>query len=349
MASVPCPDPEVLAAWIDQGLGAADRAQLEAHLATCEDCRALVALVLETQDAIGESSRSGPLRSNVYEEPGRTSDHRIPVPLVRRWTIGAGLAAAAALLIILQAHAWWTRRNSGAGRLGATRTSHDDRGADSKLAGLVDAVARERTVEARLTGGFRHSPLRAPVRSGGSSAERGPQRGHRAGVQTADNWALYAAAGKIRKDSTRDPDAINLHALGLAHLLLGDHLAAVDALEAAVARKPHSASFHSDLAAAYLSRAHRLQQPDDLARALRAAERAIADDESLLEPYFNRALALERLFLDDAAVRAWDQYLDRDPSSAWAEEARTHVRLLSQGNFETGPSQRAETDHVARA
>ena len=47
-----CPDPEVLAAWIDHGLSAPDGAQVEAHLVGCDDCRALVALVLQTHDAM---------------------------------------------------------------------------------------------------------------------------------------------------------------------------------------------------------------------------------------------------------------------------------------------------------
>ena len=48
------PEPEVLAAWIDQKLVAAKRRQTDAHLASCEDCRVLLAHVIETQMTLAE-------------------------------------------------------------------------------------------------------------------------------------------------------------------------------------------------------------------------------------------------------------------------------------------------------
>jgi hypothetical protein len=53
-----CPFPEALAAWIDQGLGAADRAWIDAHLVGCSDCRSLVAQVIEIQIEAG--AHAGP-------------------------------------------------------------------------------------------------------------------------------------------------------------------------------------------------------------------------------------------------------------------------------------------------
>src|SRR5262245_29333627 len=206
-----CPDPEALAAWLDRGVDAAERAQIEAHLAACEDCRFVVAGVLETQSAVPEARP-------VATVAGATSSARV-VPFPPRkamWGTVSVLAAAAVLMLAVDVPLrWWPAGG----------------GADSKLADLAAAVRDERTVEARLTGGFSHGPMRAAKRSGGSSA-------------ASDNWSLLATAGKIREEATSDPTSDNLHALGLAHLLLGEHDAAVRALEDAVTQSPSQAKYH---------------------------------------------------------------------------------------------------------
>jgi tetratricopeptide (TPR) repeat protein len=229
--------------------------------------------------------------------PGRPGTSRRVLPLSRAhvvWGAGSLLAAAAVLTMMVTV------------------------GNRSTLADLAAAVGEERTVEARLTGGFRYGPVRAPVRSGGSSAA------------ASDNWTLYAAAGRIREDAEHDPSAPNLHALGLAHLVLGHYDEAVRAIEDAIAEDPEPPRYHSDLAAAYLARAKHLDRPDDLPRALGAAERALTGNEALLEARFNRALALEALYLEDQARQAWEAYLARDSASGWAADARTHLQALQQ-------------------
>jgi tetratricopeptide (TPR) repeat protein len=204
-----------------------------------------------------------------------------------RWRVAAFATAAAALLLAVQVRPVW---GPGGGS-----------GADTRLADLADAVGQMRTVEARLTGGFRYGPLRAPLRSGGSAAPM-------------DNWTLYAAAGRIREEALQEPSAPNLHGLGMAHLVLGNYDEAIQAFEDAIAETPQNPRYQSDLAAAYLARAKEQQRPDDLPRALAAAERAIAA-EDILEARFNRALALQALFLEDQARQAWDEYLARDSAS----------------------------------
>jgi CHAT domain-containing protein len=307
-----CPDPEVLAAWVDHGLGDAERASVAAHLSGCTDCRLLMSYVLETRDAVGDLQVGVRIASGAPDIRLVGADRTDPpLPALRsrrvllRWSAGAMVAAAATLFVVVQSPpSWWPLRSS--------------TGVDSRLADLADAVGQERTVEARLSGGFRHGPLRAPVRSGGSLAP-------------TDNWTLLGVAGRIREAAEQDPNAANLHALGLAHLVLGQHDEAVRALEDAVAEASANAQYQSDLAAAYLSRAKQAGRADDLPRALSAAERAIAADAQLAEPLFNRALALEALFLEDQARRAWNDYLSRDSQSTWAEEARRHLAALQQG------------------
>jgi CHAT domain-containing protein len=297
METVPrsCPDPEALAAWLDQGVDAAEGEQIEAHLATCDDCRLVIARVLETQSAVRETRAAGTVAS--VTAPMRVA--RFPRKRIV-WGGASVLAAAAVMMLSLDTPLRWPWSASGTA---------------SKLADLAAAVGDERTVEARLTGGFSYGPLHAAVRSGGGSA-------------ALDNWMLFAAAGKIREDAAREPTAANLHALGVAYLVLGEADAAVRAFEDAIAEAPEHARYHSDLAAAYLARARQLDYPDDFPRAIDAAERALKADDALLEARFNRALALEALFLNDQARAAWDDYLSRDASSGWASEARAHWQKL---------------------
>lgn len=305
----PCPHPEVLAAWMDQGLDAAERTQVEAHLAGCDECRSVVVHVVEIQHALGEMPAAQPEPVSRTATGGRGlrqaghADTRHFRTTVRWGAVALATAAALWLAVQFAPPTWWP--------------GHDAERAVSRLADLVNAVGQERTVEARLTGGFRYGPLRAPVRSGGSAAPM-------------DHWTLYAAAGRIRENALADPSAANLHALGLAHLVLGEFDHAITALEDAIAEDPQPAQYHSDLAAAYLARARHGRRPDDLPRALGAAQRAVDRNDALLEARFNRALALQALFLEAQARAAWEEYLSRDSGSDWAEEARRHLAALQR-------------------
>jgi CHAT domain-containing protein len=79
-----------------------------------------------------------------------------------------------------------------------------------------------------------------------------------------------------------------------------------------------------------LERARLGLRPDDLPRALAAADRARRLDPSLTEAWFNRALAASALSLTAEAKAAWSEYLKRDSTSAWASEARKRLQELEQ-------------------
>ena len=187
---------------------------------------------------------------------------------------------------------------------------------DSKLADLAVAAGARWPVEGRLTGGIPHSSLNAPLAGGQGGAVGDPVR-------------VQLVAGKIREDLDARGTPERLHAFGLSQLLLGRLDAASVALTAAAREQPHNAGYQSDAAALYLERARTGQHPEDLPRALAAAERARVADPSGLEGRFNRALALERLSLSARARQAWTEYLERDRSSSWAEEARSHLAALN--------------------
>jgi CHAT domain-containing protein len=184
------------------------------------------------------------------------------------------------------------------------------------VANLAKAMGDRRFIEPRLTGGFEHGRL-IVLRSGETPK----------GLD-AQSPAVLAAVAKIRERAEADTSPETLGALGITYLVSGDIGAAVKVLESATVQDPDNPRLLSDLAAAYFVRAARLDEPADIPKALEYSERAIALKDAPLEAWFNRALALEQLHLVDAARKAWDDYLERDSASGWADEARQHRDAL---------------------
>ncbi len=182
-----------------------------------------------------------------------------------------------------------------------------------------------RSSRSRLTGGVQREPAAdAPARPR-PPAPRDLQRISRA----ADVLAVRIANGS--SGERRVADLHNLGALRLAEGRAGD---AVLSFEQAGIEAPSAAALQSDLAAAYLTRAERDGRPFDLIQALRAAERALALAPRLAPASFNRAEALTRLQLSQRAIAAWKSYLQVDPRSGWAAEARRRIRSLARPTLE---------------
>ena len=206
----------------------------------------------------------------------------------------------------------------------------------SLVAELAQAMGTTRFIEPRLTGGFQHGRL-VVMRSG--DAIQGLD---------AQSPAVLSAVANIRERAQGDTSPETLGALAVTYLVSGDFNGAVKALEAATAQAPKKAQLLSDLAAAYLVRASRLDEPSDIPKALEAAERSIEQKDAPVEAWFNRALALEGLHLVDAARKAWDDYLQRDPSSPWAVEARKRKEELPPAQQSTLEDDRARAQAALR-
>jgi len=185
------------------------------------------------------------------------------------------------------------------------------------VAPLVSVASNSRSIDARITGGFSWVPLEPVARSGG-------------GPRTTPAWELLAAASRVKKDAEANPSLENRHALGVAHLVLGDTDQAVSVLRSVAGEAPPDATLLNDLGAALLARGEMQSRPDDFIEALALIEKALKLDGSLKEALFNRAVALEKLHLDDKAVAAWDDYLSRGPESGWADEARQRLEQLKK-------------------
>ncbi len=120
------------------------------------------------------------------------------------------------------------------------------------------------------------------------------------------------------------------------HILEGEFDEAVDRLEEAVKTNPNNPSLYNDLAVAYLTRAEYANQPQDLAFALSNIDKAVAAEPKnpATTILFNRALMLEKFFLERPARLAWQNYLTIETRPEWLIEARRHLDQLNAPTFD---------------
>jgi CHAT domain-containing protein/tetratricopeptide (TPR) repeat protein len=173
----------------------------------------------------------------------------------------------------------------------------------------------ERIVEARISGGFAWAPYRGPVRA--SDQANDPRR-----------MMLGGVAGDLIEAAEKNKTSETQHLAGVARMLTGYPSDAVPVLQEAAQRDPTNARAWNDLAAAQYAAASRDGRASLYPEALASSDRALRLDPGLTEALFNHALVLERIGLTQQAHQAWQRYLTTDPSSQWAEEARTRLGRL---------------------
>lgn len=206
-----------------------------------------------------------------------------------------------------------------------------------------------RPFEPRLTGDFRYLPCKAspaPASSADIIPEPACQGALTAGSDRRDSVMRLGARAQDRTDSI---DGLWTWAVALLSALPEERGAdeAIQALQTLTVREPEGAAGWSDLAAAYIVRAQRSDDPFDLFLALAAANRAVQLDPKLAEARFNLALVLEKLFANGAARSAWLAYLNLDRDSEWAGEAAERLQRLSTpaptGFWDADPGRIART------
>ena len=208
---------------------------------------------------------------------------------------------------------------------------------DDTLRALVAALGDRRPIEPRLVGGFAHASC-TPGKAAPTTSSRSPAALLRPSPEPTAFDALSDAGSALLAPNPKAETGPLLHARGIWHLIWLDDEEGVDravhdletAATLAAGDDRRSAAAFSDLAAAYLVRAAVKDQPLDLILALDASGKALERDPGLAEALFNEALATELLHLRNAAVQAWDRYLQVEPGGAWADEARLHLRELSR-------------------
>ena len=145
------------------------------------------------------------------------------------------------------------------------------------------------------------------------------------GAESAQTLTVDArlAAAELEKRAEERQSGETLHDAGVARLLTGNAIGAIELLQKAASVAP-TAPILSDLAAALLVDGSNRNDKAQIERARAAAIQALAIDAAFRPALFNAALIAERDGTPDAAG-AWRRYLQVDQSSGWADEARSHL------------------------
>lgn len=185
---------------------------------------------------------------------------------------------------------------------------------------LARAYSQKRTMEVRIAGG---NAEYAPIR-----ITRGP----------AESFAelpkdLLNAELLITSQLKAHPESAGwLQAQAEADMLEGSYQPAVEALRKGLQLEPHSAAILTDLGSAYfqLADGNEKERSEDLRSAYEYLSQALTvkpDDPVAL---FNRAIVAENQFLYRQALEDSRHYLEVDPASPWAEDARERVKVLQE-------------------
>ncbi len=305
-----CPTEETLAAFVDGRLDSRSRRQVLEHLATCADCEAIVSAAWDIQAADAAAAprivrpqmgvwdfeaAEAAHAADAAQAAAATDAAATPLVMRRRFRRPLWVAAVAAVLAgvfylpVMQK--WIASKRSG---------------------GMTDVVAGygafvERPVAPRFSGGFSHKKMK-PTMRGDTAGE----------VSTLDNLELLQTAARLESRGANRTWK-ELRASAAAQLLLGDRQRAVQLIDDAVARGGSDPSLLNDRAAIYVASGHK--------NAVAAAEQAWQLAKTP-ESAWNRALAYDNAQRDDAALRAWEDYLKLEPAGPWADEARSKMTEL---------------------
>lgn len=193
---------------------------------------------------------------------------------------------------------------------------------------LARAYTRKRTLELRVAGAD-FAAMKITRDEAGSFTDRPKE--------------LLSAEALIDEQLESQPaSAAWLQAKAEADMLEGKYEPAVEVLRNAVQLEPHSPALLTDLATAYFQRAlsQNEDKKDDLGAAYESLSKALELAPNDPVAIFNRAVVSEHLFLYHQALADWEHYLNVDPASQWAQEARVHldaVRAKVKENGEAKP------------
>jgi len=210
----------------------------------------------------------------------------------KRWVPSRELRIAASILIIvgLAFPIWYAL---------SRRESEFDKG----LAALQTAYAGERPLEARVSA-LPHSPF---VNS---------TRGSRVDEQRQDD--LRRAQLHLEQAVKEKPTPEAHHALGKVYLSQGRFDDAIRQFEQSLGGSKNQAEIYNDLGVVWL-------QKGDFNRSIDSFNKALQLDGNSLDALFNRALAYEKQSRFEEADVHWNEYLKRDSTSPWADEARRYL------------------------
>lgn len=189
-------------------------------------------------------------------------------------------------------------------------------GAD-QLAELRSMYRRERPVEPRIST-FAYAPL-------------GRLRGAQEPREPNEQKRLRRIENTLSTAEEETPNATTHHALGVFYLTQQKYADAIREFESALKFDDKDAKIHNDLGSAHFELAQngpKERRFEELAHGLEEFTRATELDSNLLEALFNKSLALQEMGVPREARESWTLYLQKDPSSPWAEEARKKLARI---------------------
>ncbi len=191
------------------------------------------------------------------------------------------------------------------------------------LQALNDATSQQRPVEPRISA-LNYAPY---------SVKRGDEKSKMSGQV---RLSLDRAARIFLDLVNENPTPASYHAAGRYYLTQKDYVQAItqfnSALEADKGKiqlnNTQKAQLQSDYAVALMEKAKSEKEKDlikyelEMAESRDHLEEALKLNGELPEALFNRALWLQERRLWRQAEEWWSRYLERDPSSPWAEDAK---------------------------
>jgi len=197
---------------------------------------------------------------------------------------------------------------------------------DKGLIAFNAAYREQRPVEARITQ-LNYAPF---------VTTRGP------GTAKFNESELRRAELTLLDALNKNPTPAVHHALGRVYLAKKDFDQAIVQFDEALKGDPKNAQLYSDLGAAWLEKGKIERvgpEPgkglEDFARSLEKLNQALELNPNLLEALFNRAIVHQEMMLPQQAEEGWKKYLEKDPNSKWADEARQNLRLLEEQKKKT--------------
>ena len=181
---------------------------------------------------------------------------------------------------------------------------------------IADAYTEQRPFELRIPG-----------------AAYGPVRQERGGERSAfaEPAGLLKAKYVIKERlAARPDDEAMLAASGRVELLEGHYDEAIRTFGRLLDAHPDSLPLLTDLATAYFERAESADRAVDYGQSIELLGRVLAKKPDDPLALFNRAIALERMYAYNEAIRDWEHYLRVDASGDWAAEAQRRLSELRE-------------------
>lgn len=208
---------------------------------------------------------------------------------------------------------------------------------DEVIVALNKAYSSERPFQSRITS-FDYAPTASNLR--GETEEKI----NKTSRKRAENISIEA----VEKAET----AHNLHNLGRVYLAERQFNDAILQFNRAKNLDSQNAQILSDLGTALFEKSRNNAQIPSGERlllegqALEEIDKALQIDPNLLEARFNKAFYLQSRQMPHEARIAWQDYLNLDSTSKWAEEARKNLEVLNSQSLKTKRNDNAVKDFL---